>query len=33
VNPAKEVPADVLKKMLEDGKLTQAQYKKFVKNK
>nr|WP_248930922.1 pre-toxin TG domain-containing protein [Paenibacillus hamazuiensis] len=31
-NAAKEVPADVLRKMLDDGKITKAQYKKFIKN-
>ncbi|WP_051541999.1 hypothetical protein [Clostridium lundense] len=33
VNPAKEVPADVLRQMLNDGKITKAQYKNFIKNK
>ncbi len=31
-NPAKEVPTDVLRKMLDDGKITKAQYKDFIKN-
>ena len=31
-NPAKEVPADVLRQMLKDGKITKAQYKNFIKN-
>ena len=33
VNPAKEVPTDVLRQMLDDGKITKAQYKNFIKNK
>ena len=33
VNPAKEVPVDVLRQMLNDGKITKAQYKNFIKNK
>ena len=32
-NAAKEVPADVLRQMLDDGKITKAQYKNFIKNK
>lgn len=32
-NPAKEVPADVLRQMLDDGLITKVQYKKFTKNK
>ena len=32
-NPAKEVPADVLRKMLQDGKITRTQYSKFIRNK
>ncbi len=32
-NPAKEVPADVLRKMLDDGLITKALYKKFITNK
>ena len=32
-NPAKEVPADVLRKMLDDGLITKVQYKKFITNK
>ena len=32
-NPAKEVPTDVLRKMLNDGKITKAEYKNFIKNK
>ncbi len=31
-NPAKEVPADVLRKMLQDNKITKVQYKDFIKN-
>ena len=31
-NPAKEVPTDVLRKMLEDNKITKVQYKDFIKN-
>jgi len=33
VNPAKEVPADVLRQMLNDGKITKVQYRNFIKNK
>jgi len=32
-NPAKEVPADVLRQMLKDGKITKVEYNKFLKNK
>lgn len=32
-NPAKEVPTDVLRQMLKDGKITNSQYKGFLKNK
>lgn len=32
-NTAKEVPADVLKNMLNDGLISKPQYKKFLKNK
>ena len=31
-NAAKEVPADVLRQMLKDGKITKAEYKNFIKN-
>ncbi|WJE54715.1 hypothetical protein QRE66_11065 [Bacillus cereus] len=33
MNPAKEVPADVLRKLLKDEKLTKAEYKRLLKNK
>jgi hypothetical protein len=32
-NPSKEVPADVLRQMLKDGKITKVEYNKFLKNK
>jgi len=32
-NPAKEVPADVLRQMLKDGKITKVEYNKLLKNK
>ena len=32
-NPAKEVPVDVLRQMVSDGKITKNQYKNFLKNK
>jgi membrane peptidoglycan carboxypeptidase len=32
-NAAKEVPADVLRQMLDDGIITKAQYKYFINNK
>ena len=32
-NTAKEVPTDVLRKMLKDGLITKTQYNKFTKNK
>ena len=33
MNPAKEVPADVLRQLLKDEKLTKAEYKRLLKNK
>lgn len=33
VNPAKEVPADVLRQMFNDGKITKVEYNKMIKNK
>ncbi|MDP4097353.1 WXG100 family type VII secretion target [Paenibacillus sp. P96] len=32
-NPAKEVPADVLRQLLKDGQITKVEYSKFLKNK
>ncbi|MFC5404398.1 S8 family serine peptidase, partial [Cohnella soli] len=32
VNPAKEVPADVLRQMVNDGKISKADYNKMIKN-
>ncbi|WP_228728180.1 hypothetical protein [Brevibacillus composti] len=32
-NPAKEVPADVLRQLLKDGKITKVEYNKLLKNK
>lgn len=32
-NPAKEVPADVLRQLLKDNKITKVEYNKLLKNK
>ncbi|WP_060818982.1 hypothetical protein [Paenibacillus riograndensis] len=32
VNPAKEVPADVLRQMVNDGEITKVEYNKMIKN-